>query len=108
MAAKLKPIKTLNELTHLTSPQTLGNKYCVLIFYDGSDAAAWKARTAELNDVAGDLFEEASLVGVDVRFFKAIAEKHGAAAGQARVWRGQSEPVLISADNASIKKACAK
>lgn len=90
MAAKLKPIKTLNEYNLLTGSDALGDKVAVVVFYDGGDAAGWKKQTLILNDLAGDFFETASFIGVDSRFFKQILESfNGAAQSKAAVWHGK-------------------
>jgi hypothetical protein len=74
-AAKLKVIKTLNEFNILSSQQTLGNKFGVIVFFSGENAAAWKSTMSDLNDLAGDFFDHASFIGVDVRFFQQIVDQ---------------------------------
>jgi hypothetical protein len=105
MAAKLKVIKTQNEFNILTSEQTLGKKTAVLCFFNGADAGAWKGQLAELNDLAGDLFERASLIGVDARFFQPICEKYRTAAGQAAVFTINSNVTVVELTNAAIRAA---
>ncbi len=105
MAAKLKQIKTLNEYNILTSEQTLGKKTAVVCFFNGADAAAWKAKLAELNDLAGDYFEQASFIGVDVRYFQGIADKHNAGAGKAAVFTLGGKETVVDLNSAQIRAA---
>merc|ERR1711991_200390 len=108
MAAKLKQIKTQNEYNMLTSAETIGNKVGVVVFYSGKDAAAWKAQLRDLNDLAGDFFDEASFIGVDARFFPAILQTFpGAAEGKAAVFKADQTDVVDSSVD-SIKGAINK
>lgn len=113
MAAKVKVIKTQNEFNILSSEQTLGKKAGVICFFNGQDAAAWKARLQDLNDLAGDFFEEASFIGVDTRFFPAIVDQFKAGVNQAAVFRHvkgapaadvQVVDLSVAAVRAAVKK----
>jgi hypothetical protein len=112
MAAKLKPIKTLNEYNLLTGSDALGQKNAVVVFYDGGKTAAWKNQTEILNDLAGDYFESTSFIGVDARFFKQIMEQfNGAAEGKAAIWqskKGVQSAVVVDASAEAIRGAIAK
>ncbi len=104
----------------------------VIIFFDGSNAAAWKSHLSDLNDLAGDLFDEASLIAVDTRFFPDVLKTHkvtcccvvvvvaagrvgrradfihpsqATRAGQACVYRGDSQPILYEDNDAASIKA---
>lgn len=82
-----------------------GNKVGVVIFFNGSDAN-WKNHLNELNDLAGDFFEEASLIGVDARFFKQIIEKFpGSGEGSAAVFQKEEfdKCTIVKNDTASIR-----
>ena len=107
MAAKLKPIKTQNEYNLLTSPDTLGDRVGVVVFYSAANAGAWKAQLTDLNDLAGDFFEEASFIGVDVRFFPAIlAQFAGAAEGKAAVFKkGAADATVVDSAIETLRAA---
>ncbi len=108
MAAKLKVIKTLNEFNILSSQQTLGNKFGVIVFFNGENAAKWKQQMSELNDLAGDFFDHASFIGVDVRFFPQVVEQHKGGENKVTVFKhgGASEvvPLDIGQIRAALKK----
>jgi hypothetical protein len=109
MAAKTKQIKTENEYNILTKKDALGNKVGVAIFYNGKDASAFKTQLSDLNDLAGDFFEEASFIAVDVRFFPNILAQHpGAAEGKASIFKVDGQKALVDSDCASIKDAVNK
>ncbi len=108
MAAKLKQIKTLNEYNILTSEQTLGKKVAVVCFFNGADAGAWKAKLGELNDLAGDFFEQASFIGVDTRYFANIAEQHKAATNKVAVFVLNGKETVVDLDVAQIRAAIKK
>ena len=114
MAAKCKPVKTAHEFNNLTSKETVGTKTVCAIAFDGGNAAEWKSQLAELNDIAEDFWERASLVALDARFHKAIMEKVGLSAnGQAALFKADNPggASIISwtdfaAFRAELEKAC--
>lgn len=78
----------------------------MIVFYSGANAAAWKQALADWNDLAGDFFEKASFIGVDVRFFAPIlAQYPGAAEGKAAVFKKGGEAKIVAATLDDVRQA---